>query len=194
MEEMMKDGKRKASYVWKNLGWRRELEPYSDAGVPASDDSAQATNTTETQPATEDKPHKEGLFAKFQKHMAAAAFAELGEYESAHEILEPERSPRSVLLVMDGTTPDPTAFTYAQNLCKRTNAQLDILRVIDCPSEEVGSRSVDERIAHETQQVAGLGDRLRERGIPHKITLAPGDTNEEILNYTKSQRHCYRDS
>jgi hypothetical protein len=93
-----------------------------------------------------------------------------------------------VLLVMDGTTPDPTAFAYALNLCKRTNAQLDILGVIECRREEVDSPSSRERIFHDRQQLSGLEDRLREKGILHRISVVPGDTNEEILNYTKDHR------
>lgn len=185
----MKNSKGKGSSVWKNFGWLREKESSSVPRSKAGEESAkQAASGMETPRAPEDSPRKEGLLKKFQKHMAAAAFAESGEHVSAQEILEPVRRPKAVLLVIEGTAPDLSAFAYAMNLCARTSAQLDILRVIEGPQEEPGSGSAEDRIAKEKQQIADLEDRLRQTGVQHRITVIPGDTNQEVLNYTQNHR------
>ncbi len=69
------------------------------------------------------KSKKPSLRERLQQHMAAIAYAEAGEFQSAEEIIQPgPKSHNTVLLVIEGENPDPSAFSYAVNLCKRTNA------------------------------------------------------------------------
>lgn len=176
----MKSKKRGVSGVLNSLGWTRKDNSSTETRADASAES-HATAAQEAQPSS---PRKESLFAKFQKYMAAAAFAELGEHAVAQEMVDPGRGAKRVLLVIDGNAPALEAFTYALNLSRRTDSGLDILQVIE------RSGSGDEAIGNEqllidTQDVAGLRARLREAGIPHSIVIRQGDTNEAVLNYTR---------
>ncbi|MGP8282760.1 MAG: hypothetical protein ACLQT6_08605, partial [Desulfomonilaceae bacterium] len=78
----------------------------------------------------------------FGKTMSAAAFAESGEFDVAHEILSPESKLRTVLLVIERETPNANAIEYTVNLCKRIGAIVDVL--ITTPS---GSNSTNSMIA-----------------------------------------------
>jgi len=130
----------------------------------------------------------EKLVAKFQRHMAAATFAESGEHKSAQEMLEPLRSPKTVLLVVYRTAPDSAALGYALNLCQRTDAHLEILYVSESPQEEIGSASDDNTSAWENEQFSRLKDILSKAEIPYTITTNPGNTSQEVLNYLRDHR------
>lgn len=67
----------------------------------------------------------------FQDSMAAAAFAEAGEFEAALSFLEPLKGvlKKKVLLTIDGEEIHPNLIQYAINLCKRIGAGLEILHV-----------------------------------------------------------------
>jgi len=130
----------------------------------------------------------EKLVAKFQRHMAAATFAESGEHKSAQEMLEPLRNPKTVLLVVYSTVPDAAALGYALNLCKRTNAHLEILCVSESPQEETGFNSDEKKVDREKEQCAELVDHLSKADVPYTITVNPGNTNQEVINCLKDHR------
>lgn len=66
-----------------------------------------------------------------QNVMAAAAFAEAGEFEAAIAFLEPLGRSRKtkVLLSIDSADIHPNLLQYAMNLCRRIGAGLEILHV-----------------------------------------------------------------
>lgn len=102
---------------------------------------------------------------QFENDLAAAAFAEAGELETAREMMKEDRR---ILLAMTDEKKDMNAFKYAVNMCKRIGAALEILfpRVS-------GKKSMDHFVAE-----------LNKEGIDHKITLVKKCLKEEILNYT----------
>jgi hypothetical protein len=61
---------------------------------------------------------------KIDEAMAATAFAEAGEFETAREMLE-ER--RTIMIALIGGSDDEKAFRYAINVCQRVGADLEIL-------------------------------------------------------------------
>ena len=63
--------------------------------------------------------------------LAAVAFAEVGEFETAQEMLRSTKRLQTVLLVIEGETPDEDTFSYAVRLCQRMEAEIDILQIID---------------------------------------------------------------
>jgi nucleotide-binding universal stress UspA family protein len=103
-------------------------------------------------------------------------------------MVEPARSAKRVLLVIEGSGPALAAFAYALNLSRRTDAQLDILRVVEGRPEAGDAPPARDHVLVETQDVAGLRERLREAGIPHSIVMRHGDINEAVLNYTREHR------
>lgn len=65
---------------------------------------------------------------KLEDSMAAAAFAEAGEFEAARDTM---RGGRKILLALRGEESDVNAFKYALNACTRIGAELEILHVTD---------------------------------------------------------------
>ena len=105
------------------------------------------------------------LLKTFENTMAAAAFAEAGEFDTAKEMLKENRK---VLLALTGEKSDANAFRHALNLCKRIHAALEILHV-----------SADK---------AGLSDtfvsELNKNGIEYDYIHKEGCIKEQILDYT----------
>jgi hypothetical protein len=65
---------------------------------------------------------------KFQKAMSAAAFAEVGEFDTAREIAGKNKNAhKKVLVVLEGDDLGIRILNYALNLCKRLGGQLEIL-------------------------------------------------------------------
>lgn len=102
---------------------------------------------------------------KFENDMAAAAFAEAGEFETAREMLKEERK---ILLALTGQKSDANAFKYAINMCKRIGAKLDILL----------SKH------HKENEVKEFKSELQKESIDHEFIEVGGCVKEEILNYT----------
>src|SRR4030067_638984 len=66
------------------------------------------------------------LLKKLETMYAAVAFAEAGEHETARQTLKEQRK---ILLALRGEKSDVDAFRYALNMCKRIDAELEILYV-----------------------------------------------------------------
>ena len=65
---------------------------------------------------------------KFQKAMAAAAFAEAGEFETARQVAGKNKNAhKKVLVVLEGDDLSMRILNYALDLCKRLGGQLEIL-------------------------------------------------------------------
>ncbi len=65
---------------------------------------------------------------KFQKAMSAAAFAEVGEFDTAREIAGKDKNAhKKVLIVLEGDDLNKRILNYALDLCKRLGGQLEIL-------------------------------------------------------------------
>ncbi len=61
---------------------------------------------------------------QFEDTMAAAAFAEEGEFSTAAATL---RGRKTILIALSGNEADEKAFKYAMNSCQRMGAELEIL-------------------------------------------------------------------
>ena len=101
--------------------------------------------------------------------MAASAYAEAGEFETARETL---REQRKILLALKGEKSDINAFKYALNTCKRIGADLDVLYV---------SR-IEKRL------ISQFKSELRKAGIEYSLIRKSGSLEEEIQNYTGMKR------
>ncbi len=123
----------------------------------------------------------------FGKTMSAAAFAEAGEFDVAHEILSPESKLRKVLLVLERETPNANAIEYTVNLCKRIGAIVDVL--ITTPS---GSNSTNSMIAQSAgpyaQKILELTRLLRDRGITYHMYTLDGDLVDKLGDYVRHHK------
>lgn len=106
---------------------------------------------------------------KLEDAMAAAAFAEVGEFETAKETL---REQRKILFALTGEKSDINAFRYALNMCKRIDAELEIMYISE----------------HANALLKQFQSELKKEKIEHYLIQRDGCLKEEILNYTSRKR------
>jgi hypothetical protein len=134
------------------------------------------------------KAKKPSLRERLQQHMAAIAYAEAGEFQSAEELIQPVKSRNTVLLVIEGENPDPSAFSYAVNLCKRTNAELDILQVIEISDKGENYELLSQKMANSSRHLVDLVRHLEQTAVPFKVTMRLGEPASKLLNYAKRHK------
>lgn len=105
---------------------------------------------------------------KLDDTMAAAAFAEEGEFETAREIMHEQRK---ILLALTGEDSDENAFRYAINTCQRIGADLEILH------SGLYKKDLLNRFKAE----------LRLRGVDYHFIKAEGCVKEGVLSYTSKR-------
>jgi hypothetical protein len=107
---------------------------------------------------------------KFNDAMAAAAFAEMGEFETARETL---RENRTILLALTGAQADAKAFRYAMNSCKRVGAELEILYSPD----------------DQTRLIKQFQYELKKEQIDHRLIRGSGCLKDEIRHYSNQNKN-----
>ena len=108
---------------------------------------------------------------RFDELMSAATFAQAGEHEEALMIM---RGKDSVLLAVSDVYFDTNVFSYALNICKRTEASLVILYLT---RTELHKYEIHEFMA-----------RASCEGIACTVTIKDGCMKQAILDYTTKNR------
>jgi hypothetical protein len=108
---------------------------------------------------------------RFDELMSAATFAQAGEHEEARKIL---RGKDSVLLAVSDVFFDSTVFSYALNICKRTEAGLAILYLT---RTEMHRNEIHEFMA-----------RASGEGITCRVIKKDGCMKQAILDYTTKNK------
>jgi hypothetical protein len=127
------------------------------------------------------------LTGSFQDHMAAAAFAEAGEFDTALSMLQAKKRPRSVLLLIQGDSPLPEAFAHAVHLCRRLEADMQILAV----SDSVGGKQTGENSAEEQSEytaVTALARAAEEQGVSCSVFVSSGDVAHHLYHHVKQHK------
>ena len=106
---------------------------------------------------------------KFEDAMSASAFAEAGEFETARETLKEQRK---ILLAITGEKSDLNAFRYALNMCKRIDAELEILYVSE----------------HVKGLLKQFQSELKKERIEHCLIQRSGCLEEAIQDYTSIKK------
>ena len=133
-------------------------------------------------------PKKDGLKNRLMARLAAVAFAEVGEFETAQEMLRSSKRLQTVLLVIEGETPDEDTFNYAVRLCQRMEAEIDILQIIDRNDNSNDYDLLSRRMSLGSTHIVTLLQRLERENIPFKITIRIGDVNQKLFNYAKRHK------
>lgn len=111
------------------------------------------------------------LSEKLEKLFSAVTFAEVGEFDTAREMLVEKKR---VLLALRGLKVDKHTLTYAMNMCKRIDANLDILYGTQSgPIDPTVERFMSE---------------LQANDIKYSLIRKSGAMKQEILNFTNSNR------
>ena len=143
--------------------------------------------TAKSRPAIDDSK-KKGLKDRLVAHLAAVAFAEAGQFETAEEMLQISKRLQTVLLVIEGEVPNEAAFNYAVKLCKRIRAEIDILQVIDRSDNSTDYDALSRRMSAGSAHIVALLQRLEREKVPFKITIRLGDADQKLFNYARRHK------
>ena len=117
---------------------------------------------------------------KFQQAMSAAAFAEVGEFETARQIAgKNKNSHKKVLVVLEGDDLNNRILNYALDLCRRLGGQLEILHKQGPRRVEVAKTELWQEFTKKGGQVVcnslepgeSLDDKLTEYGETRRDIL-----------------------
>jgi hypothetical protein len=117
---------------------------------------------------------------KFQKAMSAAAFAEVGEFETAREIAGKNKNAhKKVLVVLEDDDLSMRILNYALNLCKRLGGQLEILHKQGPEKRDITQTAVWKEFIKKGAEVvcSSLGPR---ESLDDKL-IEYGETRHDIL-------------
>lgn len=106
---------------------------------------------------------------KLDDTMAAAAFAEEGEFEAARDIIQNQKT---IILALTGEKSDANAFKYAVSVCQRLYADIEVL-YSDKQNDDLLEKFRSE---------------LRSKGIDHRFIKAAGCVKEEVFKHTDKRR------
>ncbi len=127
------------------------------------------------------------LSERFQRFMAAAAFAESGEAGTALEIVDTPKKTTKVLLAIGGSEVNKDAFRYAVNLCRRVDASLDVLQIVHQRSADV-EESLRISLASHSREVNRLLREVSGNNVTVHISVTAGDVDQEVYSYVKDNR------
>jgi len=114
------------------------------------------------------------LMKKLEDAMSAVAFAEVGEHETAREILKDHKT---VLLAISDGAFDRNALKYALNISERIKANLEILYVSDSERDRNGLNN----FLLEVKKVGFRFSLVMKKGCVKKAILDYTDKRNEIL-------------
>jgi len=144
----------------------------------------EALNAGETAPPRSVASLGRNLIRRLEDHMVAATFGEAGELETAREVLLTEERPKAVLLVMDGQPNDSDAFTYALHLCKRIQAEMEILAFAPGLRETPDGKDPSNK-SPQFERATVLSRRAAERGVPCSVTMHAGNLDDCLFDYVR---------
>lgn len=108
---------------------------------------------------------------RFEDIMTASVFAEMGEFETARQIL---RGNRRALLALRKEGISKKTLLYAMNACKRIGIGVDILFISD---------------DSESEELREFMKRLKEHGISYNLVKRKGCLKKEIIDYVKEKKN-----
>ncbi|OKY76827.1 MAG: hypothetical protein BM485_01810 [Desulfobulbaceae bacterium DB1] len=117
--------------------------------------------------------------------MAAAAFAEANEPESAREFLRAGKNAhKKILLGTDEIQLTPKAVTYALSMCERLGTGLEIIQVFPAATLQ------DLAVAHDDDSLSlqEMKQGFAKRGILYEFFFGKSSLDEEIIRHTATRR------
>ncbi|MEW6349357.1 MAG: hypothetical protein AB1646_09870 [Thermodesulfobacteriota bacterium] len=127
------------------------------------------------------------LVRRVEEQMVPAAFAEAGEFATAHDLLTGNKRAHAVLLVIDGNSAEPEPVAYAMNLCTRISADMELLVLSRNGDASTAQYSPSETEALR-ERVAGTCQMARERGVSCNVVFEEGDLRQRMVDYIRRHK------
>jgi hypothetical protein len=124
------------------------------------------------------------ILEKFEESMAAATFAEAGEFEMARQFFKPHKNThKRVLLGTDRDEINPKTLHYAMRLCQCIGGSLEIFHVLHVSDEDMASEP-----AQKNRLIEAIKGLLGEKGIVYQLVMGKECLATEVLSYTGNRR------
>jgi hypothetical protein len=156
----------------------------AQAFLQEASETAPSAETQDRATITGEEVRTENFVRRIEEHLAAAAFAQAADFKTAQELASPEKRTRSLLLVIEGETPDPAAFSYGLALCRRMNLHMDILQVVHTPDPEREPRPLARGEAQVPKELGRLLRQAETEGVPFKATVLRGEVNQRMCTHS----------
>lgn len=124
------------------------------------------------------------MIKKFEESMAAATYAEAGEFEMASQFLQPRKNAhKRVLLGTDRAEVNPKTLQYAMRLCKYIGGTLEIFHVLNLPEE-----CMDVEPEQKNRLIEVVQGSLGNKGVVYQFVVGEECLAAEVLKYTNNRR------
>jgi len=124
------------------------------------------------------------LLKSLEESMAAATFAEAGEFEMARQFFKTNKNAhKRVLLGTDKPEIETRTISYALHLCQRLGGSLEIFHMLRVSEKETASG-----LSLENKQLSVLSSALQEKGVVYQPTTGPGCLADEVLRHAGPRR------
>jgi hypothetical protein len=129
----------------------------------------------------------QSFLKKLERTMAAAAFAEAGEPESARQLLHDFKTAhKKVLLGTDHLEPDLKIVNYALSLCSRMGGGLEIFHVL--PTEVCGRQMAKASPLAVDPAFVEFNRKMESLGVVYQPVCSDRGLVREILDYVAERR------
>ncbi|MBU0482222.1 MAG: universal stress protein [Proteobacteria bacterium] len=129
----------------------------------------------------------QNFLKELEKTMAAAAFAEAGEHETARQLLQDFKTAhKKVLLGTDHLEPDLKIVNYALNLCERMGGGLEIFHVV--PPTFCARKNKTVSPLESDPAFAAFNEKMASLGVAYQPVCSDRGLVREILDYVAERR------
>ncbi|MBU0675276.1 MAG: hypothetical protein KJ950_11585 [Proteobacteria bacterium] len=124
---------------------------------------------------------------KLEKTMAAAAFAEAGEHDSARQLLHDFKTAhKKIILGTDHLEPDLKIVNYTLNLCQRMGGGLEIFHVV--PATFCSKMKKGESPLISDPAFVSFNRKMENLGVVYQPVCSDRGLVREVLEYVSDSR------
>lgn len=125
---------------------------------------------------------------KFEDSMMAAAFAEVGEFDTAKSYLaQSKNSHKRIIYGTNDMEINPAAVTRAISICQRIGAALEILHVLPADAGENCGKAGRQYRQH-LSRFGIIKEQFGKAGIIYEFVVGINSIEEEIMHYVSGRR------
>lgn len=127
------------------------------------------------------------VLEKFEKVMAAVAFAEAGEFREARQWLQADKTTnKRVLLGTEQEEIDEKMVRHAIELCRRIGGKLEVFHMFRSSQEE--SDKIEKELLEQKPLLTDWKTKLQQKGIYYQVAVGPDCLADALSGYVQTRR------